>query len=327
MIKVSIVVPVYNVEKYIRKCLESIIKQSLKEIEIIVVNDGATDSSQEIIDEFVLKYPKVIHSLVKKNGGLSDARNFGMTYCRGEYIGFIDSDDYVRSDMYEKMYYKAKEENSDIVVCDYYKSYALKTELIKAKKFIDKKDMFIDTLAAAWNKIYRRELLVKTGVNFPKGLIYEDTEFFCKLIPYVDVMSYVPEPFVYYVQRSGSIINAQNSKIEQIFQVLDNILGYYKDKNLYDEYKCELEYFCVRILLGSSMERICRIEEKRMRDNLLFKTQEHIYSKFPKWKKNRYLKEIKSCRHFYMKMINKVNIYFCGDLLRRYFTIKDKTLI
>lgn len=327
MIKVSIIVPVYNVEKYLRKCLKSIINQSLKEIEIIVVNDGATDGSQEIIDEFVSKYPNIIHSLVKENGGLSDARNFGMPYCKGEYVGFIDSDDYVRSDMYEKMYNKAKEENSDIVVCDYYKSYASKNELIKAKKYINKKDMFIDTLAAAWNKIYRRDLLVQTGVNFPKGLIYEDTEFFCKLVPYINVASYVPEPFVYYVQRNGSIINTQNNKTEQIFQVLDNILDYYRDRKLYDNYQCELEYFYIRILLGSSMERICRIKEKRTRDNLLFKTQEMIYSKFPEWEKNRYLKEIKSYRHLYMKMINKFNIYFYGDLLRRYFIIKDKTLI
>ncbi|TCL70745.1 hypothetical protein EDC14_100962 [Hydrogenispora ethanolica] len=326
MIKVSIIVPVYNVEKYIRKCLESLVNQTLKEIEIIVVNDGTTDGSQLIIDEFVSKYPDLVHSLIKENGGLSDARNFGIPYCKGEYIGFIDSDDYIRSDMYEKMYNKAKEENSDIVVCDYYKSYASKDELIKAKKYVDKKDMFIDTLAAAWNKIYRRDLLVQTGVIFPKGLIYEDTEFFCKLIPYIEVASYVPEPFVYYVQRSGSIANTQNNKTAQIFQVLDNILDYYKERKLYDEYQCELEYFYIRIMLGSSMERICRIKDKELRDNLLYKTYDLISNKFPNWKKNRYLNEIKSYRHVYMKLINKLSLYFFGDLLRHYFVFKDKAL-
>ena len=103
-IKVSVIVPVYNVEAYLERCLDSLVKQTLEEIEIIVVNDGTKDNSQAIIDRYAAAYPQKVISLIKENGGLSDARNYGIPYAHGEYIGFVDSDDYVDADMYERLY-------------------------------------------------------------------------------------------------------------------------------------------------------------------------------------------------------------------------------
>ena len=103
-IKVSVIVPVYNVEAYLERCLNSLVKQTLEEIEIIVVNDGTKDNSQAIIDRYAAAYPQKVISLIKENGGLSDARNYGIPYAHGEYIGFVDSDDYVDADMYERLY-------------------------------------------------------------------------------------------------------------------------------------------------------------------------------------------------------------------------------
>ncbi|KZZ83900.1 glycosyltransferase family 2 protein [Bacillus sp. SJS] len=326
MIKVSIVVPVYNVEMYIRKCLESLVNQTLKEIEIIVVNDGSTDGSQLVIDEFVEAYPKYVRSFVKRNGGLSDARNWGISYCIGQYVAFLDSDDYVSLQMYEKMYEKAKEENSDIVVCDYYKTYVSRNELIKAKKYLNKKDMFVDTLVAAWNKIYKRELLVETGVLFPKGLIYEDTEFFCKLIPHIEVASYIPEPFVYYVQRDGSISNTQGEKTSQMFQILENIIEFYKQRNLYQEYKNELEYLYLRIMLGSHIERVSRIGNKKLRYELVDRTYSLISNNFINWKKNIYLNSKWSKRHIYMKSVNPYTLRFYSTIFKLFYNIKERTL-
>ena len=105
-IKVSVIVPVYNVEKFIDKCLNSLVKQSLKEIEIIVVNDGTKDNSQKIIDKYVKKYPDKIKSYIKENGGQGSARNYGLKKATGEYIGYVDSDDFVEKDMYKKLYNK-----------------------------------------------------------------------------------------------------------------------------------------------------------------------------------------------------------------------------
>ena len=116
--KISVIVPVYNVELYLSKCLDSLVHQTIESIEIIVVNDGSTDNSQKIIDEYKTKYPNKIKSYIKSNGGLSDARNYGIDKANGQYIGFVDSDDYVEINMFEKMYNKAISQNFDIVVCD-----------------------------------------------------------------------------------------------------------------------------------------------------------------------------------------------------------------
>ena len=118
MPKVSVIVPVYNVEKFIDVCLNSLVNQTLDDIEIVVVNDGSPDNSQKIIDRYVRTYPNKVKSFIKKNGGLSDARNYGITKCTGEYVGFIDGDDYADLDMYESMYKKAKAQDFDVVVCD-----------------------------------------------------------------------------------------------------------------------------------------------------------------------------------------------------------------
>ena len=119
-VDVSVIVPVYNVEKYIRVCLDTLVHQTLSNIEIIVVNDGTKDDSQKIIDEFSSLYPDKIIALKKENGGLSDARNYGLEHASGAYVGFVDSDDYTDIEMYQKLYEKAKQENADIVVCGYY---------------------------------------------------------------------------------------------------------------------------------------------------------------------------------------------------------------
>lgn len=121
MKKVSVIVPVYNVEKYLERCLNSLVNQTLQDIQIIVVNDGSPDNSQEIIDRFEKEYPDKLKGYIKENGGLSDARNYGMQFVEGEYVAFVDSDDYVDETMYEKLYNKAIEEDSELVVCGYYK--------------------------------------------------------------------------------------------------------------------------------------------------------------------------------------------------------------
>ena len=118
MKKVSIIVPVYNVEKYLAKCLDSLVSQTLEDVEIIVVDDGSKDNSKQIIDEFQTKYPDKIKSFVKENGGLSDARNFGLDRAIGEYIGFVDSDDYVTAEMFEEMHSLAQKYDAEMVICN-----------------------------------------------------------------------------------------------------------------------------------------------------------------------------------------------------------------
>lgn len=302
MAKVSVIVPVYNVEQYVEKCLQSLVKQTLDDIEIIVVNDGSTDNSKTIIENFINshKYANIIY-VEKENGGLSDARNYGMKYATGEYIAFLDSDDYVKSTIYEKMYNKAVEEKADYVECDFYWSYPKKNKVDTGFRYTNKKEMLVYARVVAWNKLIKMNIIKDM---FPVGMHYEDVEFFYKLLPNIQKFAFVEEPLIYYVQRENSLVNKQGAETAQIFNVLDNSIEFYKKNGLYNEYKEELEYTYTRLLLCSSLKRIKAIKDKDIRSQLTYDTWRNLNTKFPEWKNNKYLK-VKSNKNTYMRCINK----------------------
>lgn len=304
MVKVSVIVPVYNVERYIRKCLESLVNQTLYDIEIIVVNDGSTDLSKNIIEEYTNQYSNVKY-YKKENGGLSDARNYGMQYATGEYIAFLDADDYIDAKTYEIMYEKAKKENSDIVECNFYWVYGKRKKKDIGEKYDGTNEMMEKARVIAWNKLYKRELLEQTKIEFPKGLQYEDVEFFYKLVPYVEKVSFVKEPLIYYVQRKESLSNSKNEKTRDIFTVLENVISFYKSKNLYEKYKEELEYTYTRLLLCSSFKRITKIKKEKTRIELLNETWVKLNTMFPNWKENQILNTNLNSKKRYMKSVNR----------------------
>ena len=177
MKKVSIIVPFYNVEEYIERSIKSLVEQSLEDIEIILVNDGSKDGSEEIAKEYKRKYPDKIVYLEKENGGLSDARNYALPYATGEYIAFLDSDDYVEEEMYEEMYVTAKMDKADIVECDYLWEYPEETIESKGRAYKDRKDMLLNARVVAWNKLIKKEIARNIKVaNSP--LNYEQTSDF-----------------------------------------------------------------------------------------------------------------------------------------------------
>ncbi len=317
MPKVSIIVPIYQVEKYLEKCLESLVNQTLEEIEIILVNDGATDNSSNIAKEYQKKYPNKVVYLEKKNGGLSDARNFGIPKATGEYIAFLDSDDYVELITYEEMYQLAKKENSDMVECDFIWEYANKTKEDIGLIYHGKHEMIEKARVVAWNKLIKREILEKTKIEFPKGYQYEDVEFTYKLIPHLEKISFLKKAYIHYVQRNNSISNSQNERTKEIFEILEHVIDYYKKNNLYEEYEKELEYIYARYLLCSSLLRIVKIEDKKVRKELLDMTWGKLNTKFPNWKKNDILKTRKNKKNFYMKTINKFTYKIYIAIFRR----------
>ena len=305
MPKVSVIVPFYNVERYIEKCIETLVNQTLKDIEIILVNDGSTDRSIDIVKKFIKEYPEKIVYLEKENGGLSDARNYAIPYAKGEYIAFLDSDDYVEKDMYEKMYEIAKKEKSDMVECDFYWEYSEKRKEDIGKAYQGKKEMLEKIRVVAWNKLIKREILEKSQVQFPKGFRYEDVEFTYKLIPYIAKVSFLRKPCIHYIQRQGSISNTQNQRTREIFDVLEHVINYYKEKNIYEKYKTQLEYIYIRYAFCSSFLRIIKVEDGELKDKLLKETWENVNKNFPGWKKNEILKKEKSLKNLYMRTINK----------------------
>ena len=305
MPKVSVIVPIYNVEKYLEKCINSLLSQTLEDIQIILVNDGSKDNSGNIAREYEKNNKDRVIYVEKENGGLSDARNYGLKYATGDFIAFLDSDDYIEKNAYEEMYNKAIEENADYVECDFIWEFPNKIRVDKQYPYKNKKEMLSFVRVVAWNKLIKRQLITDNNLEFPKGLRYEDIEFTYKLIPFVNKFAYVDKPFIHYVQREGSIANVQNERTAEIFTVLDNVIEFYKKNNIYEEYRDELEYNYARYLLCSSLKRMCKIKDKTIREKLLTESWERLNLNFPNWKENVILKTVNIGKNKYMRTVNK----------------------
>lgn len=315
MPKVSVIVPFYNVEGYIEKCLETLVNQTLQDIEIILVNDGSKDRSVNIVKKFQRNYPEKIVYLEKENGGLSDARNYAIPYAKGEYIAFLDSDDYVEKDMYQKMYNLAVKEDSDMVECDFCWEYPDKTRKDIGEIYHGTKEMIEKIRVVAWNKLIKKEILEDTKIQFPKGYRYEDVEFTYKLIPYIKKVSFLKEVCIHYIQRKGSISNSQNERTREIFDVLEHVLQYYKKIGIYEKYKTELEYIYTRYAFCSSLRRISKIQDENVQENLLKLTWNNVQEKFPNWKQNSILKTKFNAKNIYMRTINKLTFKMYATIL------------
>lgn len=305
MPKVSVIVPIYNVEKYLEKCINSLLSQTLEDIQIILVNDGSKDNSGNIAKEYEKNNKDRVTYVEKENGGLSDARNYGLKYATGDFVAFLDSDDYIEKNAYEEMYNKAIEEDADYVECDFIWEFPNKIRVDKQYTYKNKKEMLSFVRVVAWNKLIKRQLITDNNLEFPKGLRYEDVEFAYKLIPFINKFAYVDKPFIHYVQREGSIANVQNERTAEIFTVLDNVIEFYKKNNIYEEYRDELEYNYARYLLCSSLKRMCKIKDKTIREKLLTESWERLNLNFPNWKENVILKTVNIGKNKYMRTVNK----------------------
>lgn len=228
-IKVSVIVPIYNVEKYLNRCLNTLVNQTLKEIELILVNDGTKDNSMEIVKQYEKKYDNII-IINKKNGGLSSARNAGLKIAQGEYISFIDSDDFVKETMMERLYQKAKETDADMVISGFYSYISendcieklpyLKDSIIEEKDIISKivlpmcgelpeSDKDISMNVCVWKNIYRRSLFEEHKIKFKseREVLSEDIIFHLDFVPYMKKIAIIHESFYYYVYNSVSLSN------------------------------------------------------------------------------------------------------------------------
>lgn len=283
--KVSVIVPVYNVEKYIKKCLDSLVNQTLDGVEIIVVNDGSPDNSQKIIGEYTKKY-KNVKSYIKENGGLSDARNYGIKKATGEYISFVDSDDYIRNDMLEIMYNYAIKEDLDVVVCDSINVYDNGSEiLIKSNNNYSDNDVrnYIISPPMACTRLFKKTIFDK--IQFKKNIYYEDLEMTPKVVNITDKIGFVSEGLYYYVQRDGSIMkqNVFNKKLLNIFDVLKSNKDLLEDK-----FPEEIEYMYITHLLRTASLRFLNYDNGK---EYIYKIHNIMKEYFPKWKNNVYYKK------------------------------------
>jgi len=290
MPKISVIVPVYGVEKYIKKCLDSIVNQTFKDIEIIVVNDGTKDDSIKIIKEnFNDSRIKIFN---KENGGLASARNYGITKSCGEYLFFVDSDDYLDLNCLEEMYNKALEEKVDLVICDYYKAY--EDGKLEAMKMIphyekDNNKASVISMPGAVCKLVKTEIVKENDIKFLEKHYFEDNAIMPFLCALIKSFSYIEKPFYYYLQRNGSILNKRvyDSKWEDIFDSIEYLYSKFAMNDLINEYHAELEYIYIEYLLHAPSLKFIEYEEGIKN---IEKISQIMKEKFPDFQKNKYFK-------------------------------------
>lgn len=320
MKKISAIVPVYNVEGYLEKCLDSLVNQTLKEIEIIVVNDGSKDNSQEIIDKYVKKYPKIMKSIIKENGGQGSARNIGMDKAKGEYISFIDSDDFVELDMFAKMYNKAKEKNSDIVICgnkNYSESYSFISQELPNHEILLGK-------FAVWNKIYKRKFIVNNDISFRCNCWYEDLDFTMDAYLVSNRIDFVDECFYNYLIRFGSTMNNNNiEKNLDLIDSFDSLIEYCNKKGIYEQNKDKIEFVCIHHIYIYAISRILNTKNKyNDKLKIINEFKKYMSTNFPYYKYNKYLKLLPKNHYFIFKLINNKLYLLLYLLLKINQTIK-----
>lgn len=265
MAKVSVIVPIYNVEKYIERCARSLFEQTLDDIEYIFVNDGTKDRSVEILNGVIDDYPQrksqitVLHH--ERNMGLPQARKTGIMHAGGDFIAHCDSDDWVDTEMYKSMYELAIKENSDIVVCDYYKTNERKYSPKRGCRSTDKQK-YIEDLAYKrspwylWNKIYKRSLYGPELI-YPEDNMGEDIVLLIQKACKAEKISYIPKKFYYYYKNPTSIVRTKGEQSRVIgyeqqkrnTQIVVNVLSHYHSTSVRSGYQNYLLFYASRNLL------------------------------------------------------------------------------
>ncbi|WP_392340471.1 glycosyltransferase family 2 protein [Moritella marina] len=257
-VKVSVVVPVYNVEKYITKCITSLMKQTFDNFEVLIIDDGSLDCSINIANDVITDDPRftIYHKI---NGGLSDARNYGIERAEGEFISFLDSDDFYHPDFLKKMWDKINKEKSDIVICDVElvnESFVkVRTQCNKHKKLISGKSALLDTsiLNMAQNKLYKKTLF--NNVKYPVGYFYEDRATTYKLFFKSKSISFLNESLFFYLQRENSITRGLSSdKLTDPLKILNEIKVFLDLNGIFDEYKQRYIKNYLLAVLSSSVQ-------------------------------------------------------------------------
>lgn len=305
---ISIVVPIYKVEKYLEKCIDSIINQDYKNLEIILVDDGSPDRCPQTCDEYANKDEriKVIH---KENGGLSDARNAGIKVATGKYIAFIDSDDYVTENYISTLLYTIKKYDADISACNYIKLYEDSgIEKVKPKTNEDlvmtnieaMKDLFTlpnNSDVVAWNKLYKTSLFTQNNIEFPKGKLHEDNFTTYKLYYYSNKVVFTNVPCYYYLQRKDSIMGKKfNIKRLDIllacYQQIDFI--HKNNLNLHDEVL--FNSFLIHLYILDLLLRATNVNKK-----ILINVSDYIVSNEKEFINNKYISKKHRLRIYALK--------------------------
>lgn len=296
-IKLSIVAAVYNLEEYLPRCLDALVNQTMQDIEILCVDDGSTDSASQIIEEYKQKYPLLIKTFHKENGGEFTTRNYGLERATGEYVTFVDTDDWVESTWAEKLYNAAKQSNADMAVCGF-ERIDLKTNKVVAtnminfgntvKEIITNDDYLLFINPAPWNKVYKREKI--KNLRFLPFRGFNDTMFLASCYTKMDKIAFVPEVLYHYYLRYDSQIHTVNKQdVNNLKKYLLEVKKLYIESNKYEEMKYILDTFAFLHLGTSVMYRVSYDKTVNMKVTLK-ETIKYLDENFTNWRKSPFLK-------------------------------------
>lgn len=313
-VKVSVIIPAYNTEEYLEECLESVLNQTLQDMEIIAVDDGSTDSTLEILRRYEEQYPEKLRVLHKENGGLSSARNHGLQYATGEYWGFVDSDDWIDPEMYEEMYQKAKDEDADIVICDLVDHYPSHVVYHHSSKFDNK----FGVTASACNKMFRAEFVGDT--RFPMGLWYEDLDFTTRQLMKTENISVVHKGFYHCHCREVSIMNNNNAeKNKDILTVVKRLDAFAEENGWSEKYAEALEHMYIDHILITAINRLEKQKNKQKAEVIRYLRKE-VCKRYPHFYKDEAYTKMPKNR----QMIARLNGMGLSKVSRMILYVKSK---
>ena len=249
--KISVIVPVYNTEKYLHRCIDSVLAQTYQDFELLLIDDGSKDSSGAICDEYAARDSrvKVFH---KENGGVSSARNAGLAIASGDWIMHLDGDDWIEPDMLERLIRKGEDTGADIVMGDFLFAYSDRDILYSLPDWDNNKTAslnryIISVWTCVWGGIHKRSLYEEYQLKSPQGVTYcEDFHLMARLCYHAKKVVNIHQPFYHYRQQEGSVMHNLNKKTEQNEQwVYQDIIRFFKEQGVYDDYRKSM---CWRML-------------------------------------------------------------------------------
>ena len=284
--KLSVIVPAYNAENTIRECVDSILMQTMSDLELIVVNDGSQDGTEGVLQSLTETEPQRFHWITVENGGQGKARNIGLERAKGEFVGFIDSDDWIDPEMYARMLQKAEEEDCDLVICDALAHFPDgKTE----KERLFREDRLIAAAGSASNKLYRRAML--EGIRFPEGIWYEDAEFSARALLRANRCGYIPEAFYHYRRGYPSTMNNSNARKNlDILTVMEHL-----EEDFLPAAKDDYEFLILNHVLLDAMNRVQAMDSPEKKD-VLWLMRSWVHERIPR---------LRQCRSFQLESRNR----------------------
>lgn len=288
---VSLIIPVYNAEKYLRRCLDSVVKQNFPDMEVLLLNDGSKDGSLKICREYEEKDLR-FRAIDKENTGVSDTRNVGMRLARGKYLQFVDSDDWLAGDAVESMVLAAEREDCDFLIADFYRvngDHYVEKRHIRQKEVMDRETFAMEMAkepadfyyGVMWNKLYRREIIEQYELSCETSMNWcEDFLFNLSYIRYADRFLALQKPVYYYMKRKGSLVSTESVSVDAVrvkLELLEKYKAFYQSMGLYEEHKLKINSYIVAIAKDGGVGRMNPRRQKLSPGDVIVEEEKSLY--------------------------------------------------